>query len=140
MPVRAPWYSYAVPGDHNSRCDRCGGKAKFSELIFDSYYGLLVHPRHFDGMHPQDRIEAKEDDFQVPWSQPEPPDRFDATAVLKEGDNKATSPVYDVGIESYNVAAVAVKTGAFDDQDDSYDDHPDATAGSGVVLVKPSGT
>ena len=139
MPTKAPWYSYAVPGDHNSRCDRCGGKAKFSELVFDSYYGLLVHPRHYDGMHPQDRVEAKDDDFSVPWSQPEPHDKFDATAVLKEGDSKSTGPQYDVGIESYNVAAVAVKAGAFDDQDDTYAQHPDSNV-TGVVIVAPSGT
>lgn len=143
MPVKAPQYSYAVPGDWNVRPDRGPqSKAKASELIYDEYYGLWVRPKDYDGMHPLDRIEAKDDDQPAPFTNTEPADRFDDTAVLAEGDSKTTSPKYDVGIPAatYNVPVVAVETGNFDDQDDSYELHPDATEGSGVVLVKPSST
>lgn len=143
MPHRAPKYSHAVIGDHNMRCDRCGAKAKFSELVFDAYYGLWVHPDEFDGMHPIDRHEAKPDDIAPPFIQPTPADRFDDTAVTKEGHTKSTSPVYDVGIPSATyeaqVAAGSVATGNFDDQDDTYAQHPDG-ATSGVVIVAPSAT
>lgn len=140
MPVKAPRYSYAVPGDYNAYCDRCGEKSKASELIFDDFFGLWVHPRHYDGMHPQERVEAKPDDQSVPWSQPEPADTFDGTAVLKEGDSKSTGPQYDIGIPegTYNVAQVSLRTGAFDDQTTGYSQHPDSNDSNVVLVAKHS--
>ena len=142
MPYKAPQNSYAVPGDWNVRPDRGPqSKAKASDLVFDSYYGLWVRPKDYDGMHPLDRIEAKDDDQPAPFTNPEPADRFDDEAVLPEGDSRVTGGQGDVGVPTatYRVAAVPVETGNFDDQDDSYAQHPDSNV-TGVVIVAPSST
>lgn len=115
----------AIPGDHNMRCDRCGVKAKRSELVYDAYYGLWVHPRHYDGQHPLDRLASKipEDEESVPLVEAEPADRFSDTDV--NGGTVGSTPTTYEG---------SVATGDFDDQDDNYAQHPESND-AGVVLV-----
>jgi ribosomal protein S27E len=62
-------------GDWNVICDICGFKKKASEVRL-RWDGLYVCKEDWETRHPQEFLRTPKDDQSVPWTRPEPTDRF----------------------------------------------------------------
>ena len=62
-------------GSWNALCDVCGLKYKSDELR-KRWDGLMVCSTDFEHRHPQDYIRGNKPEKAIPWSRPEPADRF----------------------------------------------------------------
>lgn len=63
------------PGDWKANCDVCGFTFKASELK-DRWDGLKVCDKDWEQRHPMDFIKGPEGEKPLPWTRPEPTDRF----------------------------------------------------------------
>ncbi len=70
-----------VLGDYNAICQMCGFKYKASELR-KRWDGVMVCKKDYEPRHPQDFIRAIPEQAQLPFTSPEPPDRFLAVGEI----------------------------------------------------------
>ena len=73
-----------IAGEWAAICDICGFKVKSSELR-KRWDGLMVCEFDWENRHPQDFIRARPDQFPLPFTRPEPDDRFVSVVYLDTG-------------------------------------------------------
>ena len=62
-------------GSWNTICDVCGHKYKAEDLQ-QRWDGLMVCHQDWEIRHPQELIRPIQDQAKLPWTRPEPPDKF----------------------------------------------------------------
>lgn len=67
--------SHYKSGEWNALCDVCGLKYKSSELQ-KRWDGMMVCKQDYEVRHPQDYMRGPRGEKGIPWSRPEPADRF----------------------------------------------------------------
>jgi hypothetical protein len=86
-------------GDWNAICDQCGQPYKASGLNRDGQTrgALMVCPRCYDPLHPQELMRPVADPKPIPWARPESPDIFvqngsgDANRIIDGAATDSTS-------------------------------------------------
>lgn len=97
MVAKKDWWS---SGEWNALCDQCGMKRKSGQLQ-ERWDGLMVCKPTikigcWEPRHPQELIRPIPDNYSVPWTRPEPADRFvssdlDSGSIsVSSGDTSAT--------------------------------------------------
>src|SRR3990167_10513331 len=102
--------NYYKPGDWNAICDVCGFKFKASQLR-KRWDGLMVCDIDWESRHPQELIRPIPDDPKLPWTRPEPTDRFTTIAALNDnvaGTNDGSGNGYCTVLNSQGVAGIGI--------------------------------
>lgn len=93
--MKSNWFE---SGLWNALCDVCGFKRKSSELT-ERWDGMMVcrpsvKAGCWETRHPQELIRPIPDQLPLPWTRPEPPDRFISVTYNSAADQCSITGVY----------------------------------------------